>query len=299
MRVFVFSFGFGKRLVRLQVGRHRLPRLRDPARRLRQARGRARRRPDQRGHPRASATGRDFLSRPRWQRFLVYLAGPAMNALLTITVLTGFYMVGFAVEASRFDRPIVGAVDAGSPAEKAGLVPGDEILVDRRQGAALVGGGAVPHPAAPRGGARPAACGAARRQREVALRSEATRSRRSARSASTRWCASGEVLPGPAGRGGGPAAPTTRSSSIDGTAAALVLGDPADRGRRRRARAGVPLSGATARCSSSRITPEGLGRRADASGSRRRPSLKKFGPAGALAEAAALDLGHDHARPST
>ena len=51
-----------------------------------------------------------------------------MNAALTITVLTGFYMVGFAVEASRFDRPIVGAVDAGSPAEKAGLVPGDEIL---------------------------------------------------------------------------------------------------------------------------------------------------------------------------
>ena len=51
-----------------------------------------------------------------------------MNALLTITVLTGFYMVGFAVEASRFDRPIIGAVDPASPAEKAGLVPGDEIL---------------------------------------------------------------------------------------------------------------------------------------------------------------------------
>src|SRR4029453_18565353 len=29
---------------------------------------------------------------------------------------------------SPFDRPIIGAVDAGSPAEKAGLVPGDEIL---------------------------------------------------------------------------------------------------------------------------------------------------------------------------
>ncbi len=51
-----------------------------------------------------------------------------MNALLTITVLTGFYMVGFAIEGSRYDRPIVGAVDPGSPAEKAGLARGDEIL---------------------------------------------------------------------------------------------------------------------------------------------------------------------------
>jgi regulator of sigma E protease len=51
-----------------------------------------------------------------------------MNALLTITVLSGFYMVGFAVEGSRYDRPIVGAVEAGSPAEKAGLLPGDEIV---------------------------------------------------------------------------------------------------------------------------------------------------------------------------
>src|SRR5512134_1016866 len=51
-----------------------------------------------------------------------------MNALLTIAVLNGLYMVGFAVEGSRYDRPIVGAVDPGSPAEKAGILPGDEIL---------------------------------------------------------------------------------------------------------------------------------------------------------------------------
>ena len=69
-----------------------------------------------------------FTNRPRWQRFLVYLAGPAMNALLTISVLSVFYMVGFAVDASRYDRPIVGTVDAGSPAERARLQPGDEIL---------------------------------------------------------------------------------------------------------------------------------------------------------------------------
>ena len=67
------------------------------------------------------------MSRPRWQRFLVYLAGPAMNAVLTISVLTVFYMVGFAVDASRYDRPIVGAMDADSPAAAAGLRTGDVI----------------------------------------------------------------------------------------------------------------------------------------------------------------------------
>jgi regulator of sigma E protease len=51
-----------------------------------------------------------------------------MNAVLTISVLTVFYMIGFAVDASRFDRPIVGAVAGESPAEKAGIEPGDEIL---------------------------------------------------------------------------------------------------------------------------------------------------------------------------
>ncbi len=69
-----------------------------------------------------------FINRPRWQRFAVYLAGPVMNALLTIALLSGFYMVGLAVEASRFDRPVIGSVDPGSPAERAGIVPGDEIL---------------------------------------------------------------------------------------------------------------------------------------------------------------------------
>ena len=119
MRVFIFSFGFGKRLLGLQVGRHRLPPLADPARRLREAGGRARR-PPERGHQPAWGTARDFTARPRWQRFVVYLAGPFMNGVLTVGVLTALYMIGFQVDASLYDRPIVGAVEPRSPAARGG-----------------------------------------------------------------------------------------------------------------------------------------------------------------------------------
>jgi regulator of sigma E protease len=132
MRVFIFSFGFGKRLFGFQWGDTDCRVSAVPLGGYVKLEGEP---GDHLSEDTASlGDGRDFLSRPRWQRFLVYLAGPAMNALLTITVLTGFYMVGFAVDASRFDRPIIGAVDPGSPAEKAGLVPGDEILsIDGKQ----------------------------------------------------------------------------------------------------------------------------------------------------------------------
>jgi regulator of sigma E protease len=132
MRVFIFSFGFGKRLFGFQWGDTDCRVSAIPLGGYVKLEGEP---GDHLSEDTASlGDGRDFLARPRWQRFLVYLAGPAMNALLTISVLTGFYMVGFAVDASRFDRPIIGAVDPGSPAEKAGLVPGDEILsIDGKQ----------------------------------------------------------------------------------------------------------------------------------------------------------------------
>ena len=126
MRVFIFSFGFGKRLFGFQWGDTDCRVSAIPLGGYVKLEGE----PGDNLSEDTSARGdgRDFVSRPRWQRFLVYLAGPIMNAALTIAVLTGFYMVGFAVEASRYDRPIIGTVDPGSPAEKAGLVPGDEIL---------------------------------------------------------------------------------------------------------------------------------------------------------------------------
>jgi regulator of sigma E protease len=126
MRVFIFSFGFGKRLFGFQWGDTDCRVSAIPLGGYVKLEGEP---GDNLSEDTiARGDGRDFVSRPRWQRFLVYLAGPIMNAALTISVLTGFYMVGFAIEASRYDRPIIGAIDPGSPADKAGLVPGDEIL---------------------------------------------------------------------------------------------------------------------------------------------------------------------------
>jgi regulator of sigma E protease len=126
MRVFVFSFGFGKRLFGFQWGDTDCRVSLVPLGGYVKLEGE----PDDLVSEDTSerGDGRDFTSRPRWQRFLVYLAGPTMNAVLTISVLTVFYMIGFAVDAGRFDRPIVGALEPGSPAAAAGIRPGDEIV---------------------------------------------------------------------------------------------------------------------------------------------------------------------------
>jgi regulator of sigma E protease len=127
MRVFVFSFGFGKRLVGFKWGDTDCRVSAIPLGGYVKLEGE----PDDHLSEDTAALGdgRDFTARPRWQKFLVYLAGPTMNGVLTIAILTVlFYMIGAGVDASRFDRPIVGALDPGSPAEGAGIKVGDEIL---------------------------------------------------------------------------------------------------------------------------------------------------------------------------
>lgn len=126
MRVFIFSFGFGRRLLGFKWGDTDCRLSLIPLGGYVKLEGE----PDDVISEDTSikGDGRDFTSRPRWQRFIVYLAGPAMNGVLTVAVLTVLYMVGFQVEASLYDRPIVGAVDEGSPAALAGLLRGDEIV---------------------------------------------------------------------------------------------------------------------------------------------------------------------------
>src|SRR5262247_4116718 len=70
----------------------------------------------------------EFLSKPKWQRFLVAVAGPAMNVILAVGLITGLYIYGTEVPEFLIGAVVVGAVDHDSPAEKAGLKAGDEIV---------------------------------------------------------------------------------------------------------------------------------------------------------------------------
>jgi regulator of sigma E protease len=70
----------------------------------------------------------EFLSHPRWQRFIVALAGPAMNIMLAVALLTGVYMVHYEYPADLDEPAVVGWVNPNTPAEKAGIEPGDKIV---------------------------------------------------------------------------------------------------------------------------------------------------------------------------
>jgi regulator of sigma E protease len=69
---------------------------------------------------------RSFASKPVWVRLFVISAGSLMNILLAFCIFTGItYSLGVQ---SYPDRPIIGSVIAGSPAERAGLTAGDILL---------------------------------------------------------------------------------------------------------------------------------------------------------------------------
>jgi regulator of sigma E protease len=70
---------------------------------------------------------RSFLNKPRWQRLIILFAGPAMNVILAVVVLTGLFMIRFPKVPSR-PSPEIGYIVANSAAAKAGLHEGDRIV---------------------------------------------------------------------------------------------------------------------------------------------------------------------------
>ncbi len=72
--------------------------------------------------------GDEFLSKSKWQRFQILIAGPAMNIILAVVVMTVVLYQGAQVPVYEDEPPVVGSVADDSPAAAAGIRPGDRIL---------------------------------------------------------------------------------------------------------------------------------------------------------------------------
>ncbi len=121
VRVEVFSIGFGKRLLGFRKGEtdYRISAI--PLGGYVKMSGE---------NPMDQLTGDpgEFLSHPRWQRFVIAIAGPAMNILLAIGLLASIYMIHFEYAAVLDEPAVVGWVLQDSPAAKAGIELGDRIV---------------------------------------------------------------------------------------------------------------------------------------------------------------------------
>ena len=74
----------------------------------------------------------EFMSKPKWQRFCVAVAGPAMNILTALAIPAAMAMIHHEVPV-YVDKPaVVQGIERDSPAEAAGLRPGD--LIQRIDG---------------------------------------------------------------------------------------------------------------------------------------------------------------------
>ena len=71
---------------------------------------------------------RGFMAKSRWQRLIIVLAGPLMNVVLAVGLLTGLYMVKYQRVVDAESGAVIGAVTPATPAAKAGIQEGDRIV---------------------------------------------------------------------------------------------------------------------------------------------------------------------------
>jgi regulator of sigma E protease len=71
----------------------------------------------------------ELMSKPRWQRALISLAGPAVNLIFPVLLLASYFVVIGVPYPAWEDQPVqVTSVPKDSPAAAAGLQPGDKVV---------------------------------------------------------------------------------------------------------------------------------------------------------------------------
>jgi regulator of sigma E protease len=120
VKVDIFSFGFGPRLFGFQRGET------DYRFSLFLFGGYVKMAGDQPSDEGANDP-RGFMAKPRWQRLIIAFAGPFMNIVLSVGVLTGLFMVRFE-KIIDDNGAVIGHIMPDSPAARAGIQPGDKIV---------------------------------------------------------------------------------------------------------------------------------------------------------------------------
>src|SRR5258707_1030201 len=120
VRVEVFSIGFGKRLLGFRKGEtdYRISAI--PLGGYVKMSGE---------NPMDERTGdpAEFISHSRWHRFLIAIAGPSMNILLAIFLLTTVYMVHYEYPVFLDKPAVIEGIKHDSEAAQAGLEPADRV----------------------------------------------------------------------------------------------------------------------------------------------------------------------------
>ncbi|MGD1097376.1 MAG: RIP metalloprotease RseP [Bryobacteraceae bacterium] len=75
----------------------------------------------------SSADPRGFMSKPRWQRLIIAFAGPAINIVLAVVLLTGLFMQHYP-KVPTPNNPVVGYLVPDGAAAKAGIRDGDQVV---------------------------------------------------------------------------------------------------------------------------------------------------------------------------
>lgn len=121
VRVLVFSIGFGPKLLKFRRGDTEYCVSVIPL-------GGYVRMAGEHTDDRRTGADDEFLSKSKWERFQILIAGPAMNVVLAIVVMTFVLYQGVDVPQFESEPPVVGTVAEGSAADLVGIRVGDRIV---------------------------------------------------------------------------------------------------------------------------------------------------------------------------